>query len=203
MTVPVVQHHCTDVFMNSFKSDDKIKDKVILDSGCGDGYASKQFAKRGAAHVNSYDPSAPIVLDYVDERISTFNSIEWIGTFCDIAWTHHVIEHVHSPETYLTTLRNRMRDDGELWLTCPNTATHSTFSYGHVHNFTIANMVLTLQKACFGVEDIKWMLTAGQLRVRVPRIGGLELPKPFKRLLERNQHFPVGALPQTWRWNEE
>lgn len=173
-----------------------------MDSGCGDGYASRAFVTHGAALVFAYDVMLDINDKYLHPRIKLYDSLKVMHEICDIVWTHHVIEHVDNPIEYLRQLRNRLNTDGELWLACPNTANNSVFAKGHIHNFTVANIVLCLQKAGYCVEDMSWLINDGQLRIRVPKVGVSPhlLPKPFEKLLKRDQHFNVDKLPKEWNW---
>ena len=205
MTDRSIQHSHTGVFFKSFDARAKCNGAIVMDSGCGDGYASRAFITYGAALVLAYDP-----VDYKDEkythpRIKWRNSLELIPNDCDIIWSHHVIEHTENPIDYLWNLREYLFDHVELWLTCPNTANNSVFAKGHLSNFTIANLVLCLQKADYCVENIRWMVCKGQIRVRIPKTGMIPniLPKPFNDLLAKNEHFNVNDLPTKWRWNEE
>lgn len=193
-----VQHRHTDKFLTSFNSKQRLSGAVVLDSGCGDAYASIQFARYGAKHITAHDPFAPLGVS-TDKITFVKSYIPFAETF-DIVWTHHVIEHVPNPIQYLTNLRLILKQDGELWLGCPNTAYNSVFALGHLHNFTLGNMILCLQRAEFGVTDIRWLVDKGQIRIRIPVNGVLNFPTPFQKLYVRNKHFDVTKLPERWRW---
>lgn len=203
MTTPIVQHNATKAFFTSFQAKRKCKNAFVLDSGCGDGYASRAFITHGASRVFAYDPGLAYNPKYDHPDIIWMRDIPR-GNFFDIVWSHHVIEHIENPVEYLRELRILMRHEGELWLTCPNTANCAVYAAGHLHNFTITNILLCLQAAGYPVNDLRWYLTKGQLRVRVKAYGipGI-LPDPFEKALSKDIHFSVNKLPQIWRWQNE
>ena len=197
-----IQHNQTDTFLNSFNAKRTIKGANILDSGCGDAYASVRFIGMGANHVTAYDPY-DFKCECYDVKLTnlTFKSVlKPLTNVFDIIWSHHVIEHIPNPIEYLQSLKSQLRETGELWLGCPNTAKTCVFAAGHLHNFTIANLVLCLQEAEFPVRDMSWLVHKGQLRIRVSKNGDARLPQPFIDAILRNTHFDVGILPQSWRW---
>lgn len=201
----MIQHNHTDVFLDSFDSKKKIKRAIIVDSGCGDSYATKRLAADGARYINAYDPGI-IGANHLEMhksgcKISYTSRLEELAY--DIVWSHHVVEHIQNPIAYLKHFGSYMKSDGELWLGCPNTADNPIFSYGHLSNFTISNLVLCLQCAGFDVKNIKWLINSGQIRIRIRRGACRTLPKPFDEMLEGQQHFNVNELPAVWRWNEE
>ena len=204
MTTPRVQHNCTGFFFRSFDAKKKVKGSVVLDSGCGDGYASRAFITHRARRVIAYDPNLAINPEYDHPDIIWSRGLPPFGGF-DVAWSHHVIEHIDNPVRYLQSLHKCLNLTGELWLTCPNTAENSVFALGHIHNFTICNMIQCLGRAGFPTQDIRWHLTSGQLRIRIPKIGDIPavLPPPFLECLESDKHFQVRQLPQVWRWADE
>ena len=198
-----IQHHCTRQFFISFDSGNHCKGAKVLDSGCGDGFASKTFLIHKAHSIYAYDPDLKTDGLHQDDKIRYAKQLPVTSDTFDIFWSHHVIEHVNDPVAYLHSFRKYSRLKSELWLGCPNTMDLSVFSLGHIHNFTIANLVLVLQRANLGVRDMRWYLTPGQIRVRVPIHGGTDLPDPFLQQQRRNKHFRVKDLPQNWRWNNE
>lgn len=207
MTTANVQHNCTREFFSSFVSKHKCKDAIIMDSGCGDGYASRTFVTYGALLVLAYDPVLNLNQEFTHPRIKHYDSLKVMHNICDIVWSHHVIEHVDNPIEYLRQLKGRLDKNGELWLTCPNTSTtrNCVYSGGHINNFNIANMIQCLERAGYPAHLTRWWLTDGQLRIRVPKysMDTSKYPQPFMRALSMNNHFNVSELPQKWRWKNE
>ena len=198
-----LQHNHTDVFLDSFDSGKLIQNAIVVDSGCGDGYASSQFINRGALKVLAHDV-IPQISDYLKHPdISHVDKLYIIANQYDIVWSHHAIEHIDNPIEYLRGFSFLLKDSGWLWITCPNTANNPVYSDGHIHNFTIANLILCLNKAGFNVRDARWLINDGQLRVRVQCGGDGELPEPIYQYRKDNNHFNVNELPNKWRWNEE
>lgn len=199
-----IQHNHTEVFFKSFDAKAKITNAIVLDSGCGDGFASKVFADCGASLVFAHDITILRDGEYDHPNIVWFDSLTDVYRQCDIVWSHHVIEHTENPIEYLRQLQQRLSNHGELWLTCPNTASNAVFAQGHLSNFTIANLVLCLQAAMFDVENICWLINDGQLRVRIRKTAiQTPLPEPFVKLINLDAHFGLNKLHKKWRWNEE
>jgi len=193
-----IQHSHTDEFLKFPGATSKIRGASILDSGCGDGFASKRFVELGAKYVLAHDPYALLPdstthIHYVKSYIPT-------SEMFDIAWTHHVIEHVPNPIEYLARIGLQLKKTGELWLGCPNTAKNSVYASGHLHNFTIANLVLCLQRADFDVFNISWLINPGQLRIKIKKGNSPQLPRVMEKLLARDKHFDVNKLPIKLNW---
>lgn len=198
MTTMIHQHAHTIEFLRTFDSHPKIANAIILDSGCGDGFASQQFVRWGAKHVDAHDPFARLPAS-TDKITYHKNYIELSETY-DIIWSHHVIEHVECPIQYLRVLKLQLKKDGELWLGCPNMANVAAWSNGHINNFDIGNLTQCLQRAGFGVSSIRWLLNPGQLRIRVPADGSTRLPTRMQYLYEKNIHFSLNQLTPNYRW---
>lgn len=69
----------------------------------------------------------------------------------------HVIEHFSSPTRALTHIRNLIKDDGLLYIECPNIgAPFATFGrmfhFAHIYNFTPATLVALARKC--GFEEV-------------------------------------------------
>jgi len=192
-----IQHNLTNEFLKSMVTK-KIINARILDSGCGDGYASQRFIELGAMSVVAHDPFA--TLPGSTDKIHYKKSYIPLTDDFDIIWSHHVIEHVDNPVDYLQRLGSQLKPNGELWLGCPNSATSAVFADGHIHNFTIANLVLCLQKAGLHVETMSWFITGGQLRIRIYKGFSPTLPRVMRQLIIRNKHFAVSTLPTKLNW---
>ena len=200
-----IQHVKTLEFLDSFDSKSQLELGTVVDSGCGDGFASNEFVKRGARWVLAYDPQIDKYNDkyflYYPERILRQDTAPFSPVAADIVWSHHVIEHQENPIEYLMILGSMLKDTGELWLSCPNTANIAVFAYGHLQHFTIGNLILCLQRAKYATYSIKWWVAKGQLRIRIPLLGDGSLPEPFVyELKHHGQHFDLTNLPEKWNW---
>jgi len=191
-----IQHNKALEFLNSFKADELIKDKRVLDMGCGDGFASVEFIKRGAKRVDAVDIASEPTL--ISDDIIFHRSIP--GNTFDIIWHHHMLEHVEDCIGMLKILRQHLHIDGWMWMTVPNMARCDVYSPGHIHNFQAPQLVEILRICGFGTSHIKIWVKGGQLRVRVPCNGEQGYPYMMKALLLRDGRCPAGALE--WHdWN--
>ena len=193
-----MQHAHTAEFLRSFDSQSQIANAVILDSGCGDGFAAQQFIRFGAKHVDAHDPNAR--LPESTNKITYKKNYVIINDVYDIIWSHHVIEHIENPIDYLQTLRLQLHRDGELWLGCPNTLGSESWSDGHINNFNIGNLLQCLQRAEFGITIIKWLINPGQIRIRIPKLGNDRLPTSVALLYNQDKHFKINKLPHKQGW---
>ena len=196
MTDTRIQHAHTDHFLKSFCSATKIQQSVILDHGCGDGYATTRFIQCGAIHVDSTDLQiTPNVPNFLKPH-------QIYPEVYDLVWSHHVIEHQENPVKYLRDLYGCLKwAVGELWLGCPNTEGKAVFAEGHLCNFNLGNLVQCLKLAGFTTQSMSWLVSAGQLRIRVPKIKiRPEYPASFIKAFHRNIHFSISQQPAIWRW---
>lgn len=199
----------TDIYLDSFDSNKYINNSTILDVGCGGGYASRQFIKRGAKRVISMDPSTkltennrPIWLtDIPSYFTTTWEDVEDLKIQFDIVWHHHVVEHVEDCFNFFRKIHSLIVDNGWMWMACPNMAQHSTFSPGHVHNFQAAQLIEVLKRCNFGVEDARIWVIGGQLRVRVPKNKKNNYPTPMRESLNKTGRCPSDIL-RDHRWRE-
>jgi hypothetical protein len=179
-----IHHRITDTFLTSFPAHQQIKDKKILDVGCGDAYASSRFMSNGASVVHAYDPLKPLPELCEIHNIPFFDSLSKLSYGYDIIWMHHVLEHVSDYLELLMIIRSLLDDRGELWMAVPNMASHAVFSPGHINNFMAPQLVEVLRIAGFAIGDISIWVHEGQLRVRVPKLGNCEYPEPMQRSLK-------------------
>lgn len=205
-----VQDNHTDKFLNSFNADDMIIGSSILDVGCGHGYASAEFLKRGARLVDALDidlrkvndiPKPIYLQDIPVEFFSSWEEILSKNTKYDIIWHHHVIEHVENCFEFLRTIHSLLNDGGHMWMACPNMASHSVFSPGHIHNFQAGQLIDVLRRCGFAVAEARVWALAGQLRVRVPKNGDNDYPEIMKTSLTETGRCPADIL-SNWRWKE-
>ena len=196
-----IHHRITDTFLKSFPAHQQIKDKKILDVGCGDAYASSRFKLNGAGLVHAYDPlkPQPELCEILD--IPFYDRLTDLSYGYDIVWMHHVLEHVSDYLQLLQIIHSLLNDSGKLWMAVPNMANHSVFSPGHINNFMAPQLVEVLRLAGFAVGDIAIWAHEGQLRVRVPKLGNHEYPIPMKRSLEETGRCPSEIL-KMYNWQK-
>jgi 2-polyprenyl-3-methyl-5-hydroxy-6-metoxy-1,4-benzoquinol methylase len=197
----------TDIYLESFNSASTIAGSVILDIGCGDGYASKQFINNGANSVYSLDPFTKLLENnrpiWLSDTTSFFSKdwkdIDTLNLQFDIVWHHHVIEHIEDCFTFLRKTYSLLTDSGQMWMACPNMSQHSIFSPGHIHNFQAAQLVEVLKRCGYAVGDISIWVLKGQIRVRVPKLGNTNYPEPMRISLEKTGRCPSELL-NNWNW---
>jgi 2-polyprenyl-3-methyl-5-hydroxy-6-metoxy-1,4-benzoquinol methylase len=197
----------TDVFLESFNSLKRIKDSVVLDVGCGDGYASKLFIEYGAKQVYSMDPSTTLLDNgrpiWIANTSTMFTKdwkdIEDLKIKFDIIWHHHVAEHVEDVFSFFRNIFNLLNDTGEMWMACPNMAQHAIFSPGHIHNFQAAQLIDVLKRCGFAVGDVSIWVKGGQIRLRIPKKGNTDYPTPMLEAIRKTGRCPADVLTN-WNW---
>ncbi len=205
-----IQHNHTDAYIDSIDKD-KIKNSVIIDLGCGDGYASKRFYELGVGKVYGIDHNL------VEEDLLSKNHIEYLNDMSevnglvDVIWCHHVIEHVWNPIKFLSSIFNKLKWDGELLIGCPNAALDHPriFSLGHIHNYHVVSLLAQLQIAGFNVHDCSWWWHKGQLRVRVKKTHGKvrgqnsnyhNYPPPILKQINETGRVNIDLLDPKYNW---
>jgi len=183
-------------FLHSFNWQERIRNKVILDSGCGDGFVADLFSKNKAKSVYAYD------IELRDNPI--YKSITTrkpaLNRAYDVVWTSHVIEHVEHPMFYLKELKVYLKAAGELWLSCPNMADGCVYSPGHLHNFVVPNLVNHLMHTGYDTKNMSWWHHKGQLRIIIKATGTSTWPEPCQMNLDKNGRINPKNLPIQWNW---
>lgn len=107
-----------------------VKDKVVLDIACGEGYGSALMMKAGAKRVVGVDISAEAVAkskkvfadskaEYMQADATRLEKFFEPGTF-DVVVSIETIEHVTDDEAYLTALKRAAKPDAVFLISCPN-----------------------------------------------------------------------------------
>jgi 2-polyprenyl-3-methyl-5-hydroxy-6-metoxy-1,4-benzoquinol methylase len=134
----------------------------VFEVGAGIGCTVKQFQQRGfsAAGVEPNEGfqtfarrrlRAQVARGFLDDLSAAPQH--------DCVLLVHVIEHLRSPREALAQLHAMLRDDGLLYVECPNLAgpfaTRSRlFHFAHIHNFTPSTLA-ALARSC-GFEPVRW-----------------------------------------------
>lgn len=201
MTNYSTQHELADIYLHSFDTN-KINRSIVLDLGCGDGYAATRFLNLGALKVFALDKVLKDDNLLMKDRIIYFKDIEeYKNMKYDIIWNHHVVEHVANPIEFLKMIYDYLNDDGELWIACPNMQDHNVFSPGHIHNYLLPNLMEQMKRAGFKINSASWWFHGGQLRIRVSKSCINPLwPKPCQDLLDSTGRIDTDKLPEKWNW---
>ncbi len=205
-----IQHNHTDAYINSLDVS-KIKNAVIIDLGCGDGYASTKFYKLGADRVYGIDHNLVEEDLLCKDKINYLNDMSDVKGLVDVIWCHHVIEHVWNPIKFLSSVFDKLKWGGELWIGCPNAALDHPriFSQGHIHNYHVVSLLAQLQIVGFNVHDCSWWWHKGQLRIRVKKTLGKvvgqnsnyhDFPSPIKNQIKKIGRVNIDHLEPKHNW---
>jgi len=104
-----------------------IKDKVILDFGCGDGFYSIKLIQEGAKKVIGIDASSTMIelakKKYPHERVAYINadgkSLPLPDYSFDIVFANFVIQHFKESHRPIKEIHRVLKDDGYLLLALP------------------------------------------------------------------------------------
>lgn len=106
-----------------------IKDKIVLDSGCGTGYGAKFLAKQGASLVTAVDIDKKVIRQ-CQKRYSRVKNLKFEACEADIfqfnresfdvVISMEVIEHVRNYRKYLREIRRVLKRKGILIIATPN-----------------------------------------------------------------------------------
>jgi 2-polyprenyl-3-methyl-5-hydroxy-6-metoxy-1,4-benzoquinol methylase len=137
-----------------------VKNKILLDAGCGTGYADNVWVKAGAAHIDAFDISDEAVSfaskNYKSKKISfkkrDLNSAVFKKNYYDICVSIEVLEHVENFEFHLNQLYQSLKKNGLLFLSTPNADCTDGRNEFHVKEFTYKEMRDLLKKNGFTVE---------------------------------------------------
>ena len=96
-------------------SDYDLRDRTVLEIGCGKGEFLIEMAKAGAGHCIGIDPG--VHPERIDDPAAA--DIEWIADFYDERYTHldadvvichHTLEHIPDVAAFMTTIRESIGD---------------------------------------------------------------------------------------------
>lgn len=107
-----------------------VKDKVVLDIACGEGYGSALMMRAGAKRVVGVDISAEAVAksrrvfagskaEYIQADATHLGALFESSTF-DVVVSIETIEHVTDDEAYLTALKRVAKPGAVFLISCPN-----------------------------------------------------------------------------------
>lgn len=125
---------------------------TIIDVGCGRGWATLEFQRRGA-DVTAMDILPDKHYKLVDIHAAGIAYRQDLDdTVYDIAWCHHTLEHIQDPIAFLARLRQIAR---ELWVIVPHMSGES-YAKGHIHRYNMPVLVEHLRRAGWDIEHGKY-----------------------------------------------
>ncbi len=102
---------------NQFK--DNIKDKKILDFGCGNGGFLLK-AKKIAQSVSGLELDQGLNNYFKEQNLKVYSSLEQIKDKFDVITMFHVLEHIAKPIELLTSLKKLLNKNGKIIVEVPN-----------------------------------------------------------------------------------
>ncbi|MDA8491737.1 class I SAM-dependent methyltransferase [Kluyvera sp. Awk 3] len=147
-----------------------VKDKVVLDIACGEGYGSALLKKAGAKRVVAIDISKDSI-DRAKHLFSEFD-VEYlagdantVAEICgkevfDIVISIETIEHIDTPEIFLTSIKSSAKKDAVFYISCPNDhwyyPTSDDSNPYHVRKYNFQEFT-NLTTHCLG-NNVQWGL---------------------------------------------
>lgn len=143
-----------------------VKNKVVVDLGCGTGYGTQILALNNSRKIYGVDSNAHAI-EYAQKHYSHKKIIykhqdgentKLPSSVADVVVAFEIIEHVENPKKFLKEASRLLKPGGTLFLSTPNNET----SYGdnpyHVKEYSIQE----LKKMVSEFPDVTWY---GQRRV--------------------------------------
>jgi glycosyltransferase involved in cell wall biosynthesis/2-polyprenyl-3-methyl-5-hydroxy-6-metoxy-1,4-benzoquinol methylase len=103
-----------------------VKDKEVLDVGCGVGYGSLQLAQSGAKRVVAFDSSPDAIIharSYYNNELIEYRELDAesfkLKKKFDVVVCFELIEHVSNQEQTLEKIREHLKEDGILIISTP------------------------------------------------------------------------------------
>lgn len=121
-----------------------VKNRLVLDSGCGTGYGTSYLAASGARFVIGVDYSKKAI-GYAIKHNRNINNVRFIvmdslnldfkDNLFDVIVSFEVIEHVKNPEKFIKEINRVLREDGTAIVGTPNRLVSLGGNPHHIHEF--------------------------------------------------------------------
>lgn len=136
-----------------------VQDKIVLDAGCGEGYGTYLLAK-SARKVVGIDYSKEAIIKA--RRNYTYPNLEFIranldqrlfkDTYFDLVCAFQLIEHLLSPEVFLSNIFKLLSPEGIFLLSTPNIKTSIVKHPYHFREYTSEELERLLKKYFSAVD---------------------------------------------------
>ena len=196
---------------------DELQGLDVLDAACGVGYGTLMIAESGASSVTGIDLSQE-ALDIANEEFSHEN-IRFVNANCtslpfdddqfDAATSFETIEHLAEPEKFIDELHRVIKPGGKLFLSCPNSLTHSlstvrkTDNPWHLSEMTLAELRQRVSLR-FDIEST-WHQTPSLEQIMAQHVENLNLcidrslvikaENILRSLLSKDRVKPILTIP--------
>jgi SAM-dependent methyltransferase len=146
-----------------------VASKVILDAGCGLGWAEPILLENGAKHIDAFDIDDDAIGYATNQRIKNthfevrdFNKHGFKENYYDIAISVEVIEHLREYEFYLSNMAKSLKEGGIFFLSTPNKKTSGNANPYHLKEFAVEEMIKMLKDNSFEIMEMSG-LSANEL----------------------------------------
>lgn len=185
------EHKIRYLFVKKF-----VKDKIVLDIACGNGYGSSILANSGVKFVYGIDNSKKAV-DYASKHYNQKNinfalgnaeKIKLNNKSADVIVSLETIEHLKFPNQFLKETKRILKSNGILILSTPNRDVSYEDNPFHLREYTLPQLNSLLsdfsKKEYYGQRPVykKIVNLYKYLYILVTRIPLLSLTKFFLRL---------------------
>jgi 2-polyprenyl-3-methyl-5-hydroxy-6-metoxy-1,4-benzoquinol methylase len=135
-----------------------IKNKDILDFGCGTGGFLLQ-ARKMARQVYGIELEERLLTHFLDNNLSVYQSIADFDHTVDYIFLFHVLEHIKNPLEVLEALKQKLKPDGCLVIEVPNADdvlltlyknkafSHFTYWSPHLYLYNFTTLQMLAKKA--------------------------------------------------------
>lgn len=147
-----------------------VKDKTVIELGCGTGYGSMMLAGAGAKKVYAIDISSDAIAyakkhfghKNIEYHVASAESTSIPDQTADILVSFETIEHLSHPEVFLSEVRRLLKRGGTFILSTPNRETSFGDNKYHIQEFTLQELDSLLQnfsaKKYFGQRKVSYRL---------------------------------------------
>lgn len=195
----------------------ELEGKTVLDAACGVGYGTHLIATHGAKHVTGIDLSTDALevakSDFQHPNISYRKAnclnLPFDSESFDAVTSFETIEHLESPAKFLEELHRIIKPGGRLFLSCPNSLTHSLSPIRQVDNpWHLSEMTYTelvevvserfrIDSAYHQTPSLAHVCAEQieHLNVCIGRSIALKMENVFRKLLGKERIMPLRSQP--------